>query len=189
LGLSVIGKLPLESEKPDPATVIELTVTAAVPVEDSVMVCEVAEFTLAFPKLRLGELTLNVGTEAFNCSANIWEALPALAVRVAVCAVETAETVAEKLALLAPAATVTEAGTDTDELLLARLTEIPLAAAVFKFTLQASVPAPVMDELMQEIALNTGTPVPVRLTTDAPADELLASVNCPLAAPAVAGSN
>jgi hypothetical protein len=29
----------------------------------------------------------------------------------------------------------------------------------------------------------------VRLTTDAPADELLASVNCPLAAPAVAGSN
>ena len=70
-GFSVIGKLPLESEKPDPANVIELTVTAAVPVEDSVIDCEVAELTLTIPKLRLDELTLNVGTAAFNCRPKV----------------------------------------------------------------------------------------------------------------------
>jgi len=49
-----------------------------------------------------------------------------------------------------PAATVTEAGTVTDELLLARLTvNPPVAAAAFRVTVQLSVPAPVKDPLAQ----------------------------------------
>jgi hypothetical protein len=110
---------------------------------------------------------------------------------VTACAVETEETVVEKLALVELAATVTEAGTTTDELLLRRFTvNPPVAAAAFRVTEHASVPAPVMDEFVQEMAVNTGTPAPVRLIVlDAPDDELLARVSEPVAAPAAVGSN
>ena len=103
----------------------------------------------------------------------------------------TEATVAEKLALVAPTATVTEAGTVTEELLLARTTgNPPLGAAAFSETVQASVPEPVIEELPQESAVSTGTPVPLRPTTDeAPVEELLAMVRLPLAAPAAVGSN
>ncbi len=189
-GVSVSGKAVPEMVKPDPETVTELTVTAAVPVDESVIDCEVAEFTGSFPKLRLVALIERVGTAAFNCTANDCETPPALAVNAAVCAVETAETVAEKLALDAPEAMVTEAGTATAELLLAKFTVNVLAAAAFSVTEQASVPAPVIDEFVQEIALRTGTPAPARLTAeDAPLDELLASASVPFAAPAPVGSN
>jgi hypothetical protein len=70
----------------------------------------------------------------------------------------TEDTVAVKLAVVAPAATVTLAGTTTAELLLARLTaNPPLGAAAFSVTVQLSVPAPVIDPLAQVSALNTGT--------------------------------
>jgi hypothetical protein len=46
-------------------------VTAAVPVEDSVIDCVVAAFTATLPKLRLEELMLSVGTAAFSCSAKV----------------------------------------------------------------------------------------------------------------------
>ena len=100
-------------------------------------------------------------------------------------------TVAVKLAVVAPAATVTDAGTVTAVLLLARLTmSPPLAAAALNVTVQLSVPAPVNDPLVQLSPLNTGTPVPLRLiTVEVPLEELLVRVSCPLAAPAVAGSN
>ena len=130
--------------KPVPATVAALTVTAAVPVEDRVNVCVVAVFAFTLPKDRLDVLTLSVGTAAPNCRAKVFATLSALAVRVAVCAVLTEEIVAVKLAVVEPAATVTEAGTVTDELLLARLTvNPPVAAAAFSVTVQLSVPAPV----------------------------------------------
>ena len=91
----------------------------------------------------------------------------------------TAETLAEKPALVAPAATVTEAGTTTDELLLARLTvNPPLAAAVLSETVQASLPAPVIEAFVQERAVSTGVPVPLRpIAVEAPVEELLASVS------------
>ena len=109
---------------------------------------------------------------------------------VAVCAAETAETVAEKLALAAPEATVTDAGTTTDELLLAKFTANALAAAAFSVTEQASDPAPVIEEFEQDSADRTGTPVPARLIAlDAPDEELLARVSVPVAAPAAVGSN
>jgi hypothetical protein len=109
----VSGKVAPEKEKPVPVSVAALTVTVAVPVELTVTVCVALVFTETFPKLKLAELRVTVGTAAFNCRANVGEALLALAVSVTVCAVETAVTVAEKPALVAPAATVTEAGTVT----------------------------------------------------------------------------
>jgi hypothetical protein len=105
--------------------------------------------------------------------------------------VVTEDAVAVKLALVAPAVTVMDAGTFTAALLLARLTaNPPLAAAVFSDTVQLSVPAPVIDPLAQMIPVSTGTPVPLRLTTvDGPVDELLVNVNDPEPAPAAVGSN
>ena len=102
-----------------------------------------------------------------------------------------ADTMAEKLPVVDPAATVTEAGTVTAELLLARFTaNPPLAAATFSVTVQLSVPAPVIDPLVQLSPLNTGKPVPLRLIkVEVPLKELLVNVSCPVAAPAVAGSN
>jgi len=99
--------------------------------------------------------------------------------------------VAVKLAVVAPAATVTEAGTVTAVLLLARLTaNPPPAVAVFSVTVQLSLPAPVNDPLAQLSAVSAGTPVPLRLiNVEVPLDELLVRISCPVAAPAVVGSN
>jgi hypothetical protein len=103
----------------------------------------------------------------------------------------TAVTAAEKLALVAPDATVTEAGTVTAALLLARFTVNPLlAAAAFRVTVQLSVPAPVIELEAQVNPVSTGTPVPLSATlVVVPVDELLVRVSVPLAAPAAVGSN
>ena len=62
----------------------------------------------------------------------------------------TAVIVAVKAAVLAPEATVTDGGTVTAVLLLDRLTAWPpLGAAAFSVTVQLSVPAPVIDPLVQ----------------------------------------
>jgi hypothetical protein len=123
--------------------------------------------------------------------ANVFEALFALAVNVAVCAVVTDAMFAVKLAEVAPAGTATEAGTVTALLLLATFTaNPPAAAAAFSVIVQLSVPEPVIEALLQERLLSTGLPVPLKLTTvDEPLEELLDSVNCPLSAPAVVGAN
>jgi hypothetical protein len=116
---------------------------------------------------------------------------PAVAVRVTVCAAVTAETVTEKLPVVAPAATVADDGTVTAVLLLAKVTvNPPVAAAAFRVTEQASDPAPVIDAFVHETAVSTGTPVPARLITlEAPDVELLASVSVPVAEPAAVGPN
>jgi hypothetical protein len=82
-------------------------------------------------------------------------------------------------ALVALAGTVTVAGNVTAALLLATLTlNPPLGAAAFSVTVQASVPAPVIDVLLQESAVSTGVPVPLRLIIAvALVEELLAMVN------------
>jgi hypothetical protein len=72
----------------------------------------------------------------------VFDTVPAEAVSVTVAADETAATVAVKLAEVAPAATVTEDGTVTDEALLARLTaKPPVGAAAVNVTVHESVPA------------------------------------------------
>lgn len=89
----------------------------------------------------------------------VLETEPAVAVRVTVCDAETAETVAEKGALVAPEATVTEAGTAMAVLLLARLTTTPDdGAAAESVTVQASFPAPIIDELAQVTEERDGVP-------------------------------
>jgi hypothetical protein len=177
--------------KPVPVRVTALTVTAAVPVEDRVRDWVAGEFRSTSPKAMVVAFTLSVGTAVPSDRAKVFETLPALAVRVAVCAVLTDETVAVKLAVVEPAATVTEAGTVTVELLLARLTvKPPVAAAAFSVTVQLSVPDPVNEPLVQLSALSTGTPVPLRPTTvEVPPEELLVRVSEPEMAPAVVGSN
>jgi hypothetical protein len=122
--------------------------------------------------------------------------LPALAVIVTAWAVATEDTVAVNSALVAPASTVTVLDTVTAELLVDRFTSSPpLGAATVSVTAQASVPDPVMAPLPQYSALNAAEPVPVvpvplKLISGVPAvEELLAMVNCPVAAPAAAGLN
>jgi hypothetical protein len=122
LGFRVTGSTSLEIENPLPASVSALTVTAAVPVEERTSGCVAAEFTGTLPNARLEALRLSAGTEAPNCRAKVCATPPRLAVIVEACTEVTGETLAEKSALFAPAGTVTEAGTTTALLLLARLT-------------------------------------------------------------------
>ncbi len=175
-------------------TVAAFTVTLAVPVELSVRDCVVGVFTAVLPKAMLAALTLKVGTPAFNCREKPIDAPPELAVRVADCAVLTDDTVAVNPALVDVAGTVNEAGTATALLLLERLTAAPpLGADPVNVTVHASVPDPVMDELVQYMALTDGAtvvPVPLRLTVAVGLiEELLVIVNCPVTEPAAVGSN
>jgi hypothetical protein len=96
-----------------------------------------------------------VGTDGVNSKMQVFETPPAVAVSVTACAAVTESTVAVKVALLEPAATVTVAGTFTAVLLLDRLTLAPpVPAAALRLTVQASVPAPVKDELAHRSARN-----------------------------------
>ncbi len=177
--------------KPVPAILAALMVTDAVPEDVKVRDWVAGELRPTLPKAMVVAFTLSVGVPVPSCRAMVPVTLPALAVRVTVWAVVTEETVAVKAAVVEPAATVTEAGTETDELLLARLTvNPPVAAAAFSVTVQLSVPDPVNDPLVQLSPLSTGTPVPLRLTpVEVPPEELLVRVSEPEMAPAVVGSN
>jgi hypothetical protein len=158
--------------KPVPLNAAELMVTGAVPVEVNVTGNVEAVFTVTLPNARLAGLMVNVGTAAFNCSAKVLETPPALAVRVTACPVVTEDTVAVNPALVALAGTTTVAGTVTAALLLTRETLKPLLpAGPLSVTVQASLPAPVIDALLQESALNTpdtAVPVPVSPITVVP---------------------
>jgi hypothetical protein len=194
VGFRVTGNVAPDMVKPVPVSAPELMVTGDVPVEVNVTGSVVGVFNVTLPNARLAGLIVNVAAAAFNCRAKVLETLPALAVSVTACAVVTDDTVAVNPALVAFAATVTEAGTVTAALLLARLTvKPPVPAAALSVTVQLSLPAPVIDALLQERALNTpapAVPVPVRLITAvALVDELLWIVTCPVAAPVVVGSN
>jgi hypothetical protein len=157
VGFRVRGKVAPETEKPVPLIPAAVTVTGAVPVEDRVTDCVAGEFCITLPKAMLVALMLSVGRPVFSCRPKVLATLLALAVTVAVCVVLNVETVAIKLAEVAPAATVKLAGTVTAELLLARLTVKPaVGAAMFSETLQLSVPAVVIDPLVQAKALKVG---------------------------------
>lgn len=191
MGFRVSGKVAPETEKPVPLTVAALMVTAAVPVEDRVTDWVAGEPTNTSPNEMLVALILSVDTPGPNCNVKVCAVPLALAVKVTVAEVLTAEIVAVKLPVVDPLATVTEAGTVTAELLLARLTlNPPLPAVAFNVTVQLSVSAPVIDPLVQFNALSPGTPFPLRLiTVDVPVEELLVRVSEPVAAPPAVGSN
>lgn len=102
---------------------------------------------------------------------------------VAVCDELTAATDAVNAALVAFAATVTDAGTVTAVSLLARLTlSPPEDGAAVSVTVQASDPAPVMEEVLQETLLTVvvATPAALMFTTTLPWDELLVIVRTPV---------
>lgn len=99
----------------------------------------------------------------------VFETVPCVAVSVAVCDDATVDTVAAKLALVAPEGTDTETGTDTALLLLASWTSMPpLGATSLNVTVQGSVPAPIMDEFVQLSPVSDGPneaePLPCSLT-------------------------
>jgi hypothetical protein len=136
--------------KPAPAIDAPLIVTAVLPVDVKVAEDVAAVFTITSPNDMLVVLVLSVDTAAFNCRTKWSETLAALAVSVTVCVDPTGDTVAVNPALVALAGTITVAGTVTAALLLDRLTFIPFfGAAARSVTVQASVPEPVMDALLQ----------------------------------------
>ncbi len=59
-----MGNVAPEKVKPLPATVAELMVTGALPVEVKVTACVPDAPTFTLPKARLELLTFNVGTDA-----------------------------------------------------------------------------------------------------------------------------
>jgi hypothetical protein len=195
-GFNVAGSVAPGNVKPAPVSVAPLIVTGTVPVEVKITGCVAGALTPTSPNATLVALMLSAITAAFSCSAKLLSTLPALAVIVTAWAVATEDTVAVNSALVAPASTVTVLDTVTAELLVDRFTSSPpLGAATVSVTAQASVPDPVMAPLPQYSALNAAEPVPVvpvplKLISGVPAvEELLAMVNCPVAAPAAAGLN
>ena len=166
--MSVAGRLRGEIEKPLPLTITEFTVTAAVPDEVRVTVCVVALLTTMAPKEMLLAFRLRTGFAAFSCRESVREVLPVVAVRVTACEVLTDAICAMKVALVAPAGTVTELGTVTALLLLARPTFKPAAGAnPERLTVHASASDPVMEMLLQKTALTVdeaAMPVPARFT-------------------------
>jgi hypothetical protein len=193
--LRVSGKLAPGMLKPAPATVPALMVSGAVPVDIRVTDCGVAAvFTVTLPNAMLPVLSLKCGMKAFSSRAKVFETVPEVAVRVTVCAVVTEAMVAEKATLVALAGTVTVAGRVTAGLLLERLTlSPPLPAAELRVTVQASVPDPVIETLVQESALGVPgaavpVPVPLRLITAIESvEELLVRVSAPATVPVVEG--
>ena len=178
--------------KPAPVSVAPVMVSGTFPDEVTVIDWVVAVFSGTVPNTRLVELRLNAGVAALSCSDVVFVIPAAVAVMVAVCAVVTADAVALKAAVVAPLATVTDAGTVSALLLLARFTvSPPLGAAAVRLTVQASVVAPVREPLVQEMALSAAgaCPVPLRLTVAVPpAVALLVMVRVPVTAPATVGS-
>jgi len=144
LGFRLSGKVAPDTEKPVPLMVAELMDTGAVPVELRVSDWVAALLSATLPKAMVLALTVNVWVDAPKWRAKVLEAPPEVAVRVAVAAVLTAATDAEKLALVAPADTVTAAGTVTALLSLEIVTLCPpVEAAELSVTVQLLVPAPV----------------------------------------------
>lgn len=155
-GFNVTGSAAPEKLKPAPDTVAPLIVTGEVPVDDKVTEYFAAVFTTTSPNAMLDELRLRVGVAAFNCSAKLFETPPAAAIRFTVCATWVDPAVAVNATLEAFVGMVTVAGTETVALLLDKATlRPPFGAGPLRVTLQASVPAPVMEAVLQESPFST----------------------------------
>ena len=154
-------------------------VRAAVPVELRVTVCVAGVFTGTLPKATLATLVLSTGAGTVNARVKVSVTLPAVAVRIAVCAVETGVTFTVNWALLVPVCTSAAGPVVTAGLLLDRTTLKPGASAgPLSVSVQRSVPVPPIDALAQVKPINCGSPVPLRATNVVLlAEELLVIVN------------
>lgn len=145
-GVKVTGRLAPETEKPVPVRVAEEMVIAAAPVEVKVTFWATGVLMGEVPNARLVALRLMAGA-----ATSIWRSKdsgfpPALAVKITAWEPEAAETTAEKLALVAPAGIVMEAGSVTAALLLDRVTAIPpVGAAASSDTVHGSVPGAIVE--------------------------------------------
>jgi hypothetical protein len=171
-------------------------VTGPVPVELIVTLSVTGVFTVKLPKAKLAGPTLSVSTGTFNSRAKVSVTVPALAVSVTACAIETGEKLAVNWALVSLAWINAAGDTVTAALLLDRPTLNPAAGAgSLMVTVQRSVPVPPIDALTHEIPLSCGAggesaaPVPLRLIRVAPVEALLEMLNFPLAGPAATGTN
>lgn len=154
-GFKVRGKVAPDATNPVPVNVAAFTVTDDVPVEDRVSVSVAVALTSTLPKSMLDALTVRMDAAACNCRVKLWARLPALAIKRTFCAVGTAVTFALKLALVAPAAMVTVAGTVTEASLLLRATvNPPSPAGEPRATVQGSVAEPITVEFAQVSELN-----------------------------------
>ena len=191
--MRVSGKFTPDILNPVPVSVPALMMSGAGPEDVRMTDLVAAVFSVTLLKTRLLVLRLNAEVLALRARGKVLETVPAVAVRVAVCAVVTEATATEKATPVELAGTLTVAGRVTAASLLERLTlSPPLPAAVLRVTVQASVPAPVIEPLVQERALSvpgTTVPVPLRLITAVGlVVELLVRVSAPLTAPAAEGS-
>jgi hypothetical protein len=132
---------------PVPETATLLMVTGPVPPDVSWTVFVAAVFRLTLPKATLLAPSVRAAVAVllagFSCSAKDCELLPFEAVNIAVCALVTAADVAGKFTLVVPEGIVTDAGTATALLLLARVTAVLLLTACVSVTAHESEPAPV----------------------------------------------
>jgi hypothetical protein len=178
-GLNDIGNAPGVKEKPAPVTVAPLMVTVAAPVDMSVTVCVSVTLTRTFPKDTLAGLAPRFGSAAFNSRAKVSVMLPALAVSVTACAVETGDTYAVNCALVVFACTKAAGEIVTAALLLDRPTlKSPARAVPLSVTVQRSVPVPTIEALTHEMPVSCGSPVPLRaIVAVALTEELLVTVN------------
>ena len=119
------------------------------------------------------------GAGGFNCRTSSLENPLNFAVKVTVCVAVVDDTLAVNPALVAFAGTTAQVGTTTVGLLLVRLIpDPPTGATPFKVTVQASVPDPVMEALLQETALKAVMPVPLSpMTAVGLVESLLVTVN------------
>jgi hypothetical protein len=192
----VAGKTAPDIVKPVPVSVALSIVIGTVPVEVKVTDCVAGVFITTSPNATLVALLLSARIAALSCRVKFLITPAALAVIVTACAAATEDTLTVNWALFALAGTVTVFGTTIAGLLLDRFTVIPLLGAeAVIVTVQASVPVPVMEPLLQYNALSEAelvadVPVPLRLITGVSlAEELPAIVSCPVAVPAEAGLN
>jgi len=143
-GFKVTGEVIPVAPNSEPATEMEEIVTAAVPEDISVTNCVPVVPTATFPNDTDEAVTVRAATPDAGESVmeNVCVIPPACAVIVAVCAVDTLETVALNRLLIAPDFTVTLLGTFTSGLLLVRVTVDLAFVFVVRYTVHASVPAP-----------------------------------------------
>jgi hypothetical protein len=174
-----------------------VTTTGALPTDDKLSGQVERVLSATAPKATLVELICKVGTYAFNWSAKFIVTLFELAVIATDWVVKTGKTFAVNWAPVPFIGIHAEVGATTAALFVERVTSVPpIGAGEPSVTVQTSLPPPVNDTMVQEIALNApgsdawAWPVPLRVMMAVPlVDELLERVNCPETAPAAVGLN
>lgn len=160
------GKLPPETEKPDPVAESDLMVTGTLPVEVTVTDFVTAVPTATSPNCMEDVLRLIAGFDAEAVDGFSWISTSrdvpfAVADTVTFCALATASMVVMNETALEPAATAAAAGTTTELLVLASATATAFDAFAVRVAVHVVLPEPVNEVLAQEREFSSGAPVAV----------------------------